>query len=247
MNYDNSSVYEETFDRPAYLGEPSAYFICCAPRVGSWLLCDMLFQTGLMGVPAEYFNSVTGMRRVAERFGLLGDDKADLDTYIEAVKRHRTTSNGVFAAKIQYWMMPPLIQNRTFSKHFPNARFVYVSRHDVIAQGVSYEIARQTGQWISVDEKIAPEYDEMRVCEALDFVLRERASWDAYFPDNDIEPFRTDYETLIGDTNTVCRGICEFVGVETDSGFSLDMSHLRKQRYAFTDEWIEKVRALGRY
>ena len=122
-----------------------------------------------------------------------------------------------------------------------------MSRHDVIAQGVSYEIARQTGQWISVDEKIAPEYDEMRVCEALDFVLRERASWDAYFSDNDIEPFRTDYETLIGDTNTVCRCICEFVGVETDSGFSLDMSHLRKQRYAFTDEWIEKVRALGRY
>ena len=247
MHLYNNSVYEAEFDCPFAPIEQSSYFISCAPRVGSWLLCDLLFQTGSMGVPAEYFNSVTGMRRMADRFGLLGDEKADLDNYIDAVKRHRTTSNGVFAAKIQYWMMPPLIKNQTFSKHFPNARFVYVSRHDVIAQGVSYEIARQTGQWTSVDAAKTLEFDEKTMCEALDFVLRERASWDAYFSDNNIKPFRTDYETLIGGTNTVCRGICEFVGVGTDSAFSLDMSNLRKQRYAFTDEWIAKVRALGRY
>ena len=247
MNYDNDSVYETEFDCPPYLGEPSSYFICCAPRVGSWLLCDVLYQIGAMGVPAEYFNSMTGMHRMAERLGLLGDDKADLDAYIDAVRRHRTTSNGIFAAKLQFWMMPPLIQNRMFSKHFPNAKFVYLSRHDVIAQGVSYEIARQTGQWTSADATKTLEFDEKSMCQALDFVLRERASWDAYFFDNDMETFRTDYETLIGDTNTVCRDICEFVGVETDAAFSLDMSHLRKQRYDFTDEWIEKVRALGRY
>jgi hypothetical protein len=60
MNFNTNSVYEQAFDCPAYVGEPSSYFICCAQRVGSWLLCDLLFQTGVMGIPAEYFNSVSG-------------------------------------------------------------------------------------------------------------------------------------------------------------------------------------------
>ena len=247
MHFDTSRIYEEVFDRPAYFGEASSYFICCAPRVGSWLLCDLLIQTGLMGVPAEYFNAVRGMRRMAERFGLLGDDKASLDAYIDVVRRHRTTANGVFAAKFQFWAMRPHIKNRTISKHFPNAKFVYLTRRDIIAQGVSYEIARQTNRWTSTDSGTIPQYDETRMHEAFDFVLKERDSWNAYFSANMIDPLRTDYETLIEETDAVCRGICEFVGVETDCTISLDQSHLKRQRYAFTKEWIEKVKAMGRY
>ncbi len=247
MHFDNNSVYEEAFDLPAYFGEPTFYFICCAPRVGSWLLCDLLFRTGAMGVPAEYFNSVKGMRRMAERFGLLGDDTASLDDYIDIVRRHRTTANGVFAAKFQFWAMRPHIKNRTISKHFPNAKFVYLTRRDLLAQGVSYEIARQTNRWTSVDAGTIPQYDETRMREALDFVVKERDSWDEYFAVNDISPLRTDYEALIEETDAVCRGICQFIGVEADCTFSLDQSHFKKQRYAITEEWIQKVKAMGRY
>jgi LPS sulfotransferase NodH len=33
-----------------------SYFVCTSPRTGSWLLTDMLCQTGIAGRPAKRFD-----------------------------------------------------------------------------------------------------------------------------------------------------------------------------------------------
>ena len=245
--FDNKSVYQEAFDQPAYEGERKYYLICCAPRVGSWLLCSLLSTSGVLGVPAEYFNTHVGMRQTAERFGLLYNEKVDLGQYIEALKGVRTTPNGVFGFKTQFFQAKPLIQGRLISKHFPDVKFIYLSRRDLIAQGVSYEIARQTEKWSSVDDGPAAVYDENRILNAINFITGERTSWENFFALNDIDPLRIDYKSLIEQPRAICLAISTCVGVETDYAFGLETSSMTQQRDGLNAEWIARIKTLGRF
>lgn len=232
----------QELDCPPYDGERVSYIICAPPRVGSYLLCDLLYGSGVMGVPAEYFHPDLCIKVMAERFGLLRGDRVDLPAYTETLKKLRTTPNGVFGVKIQYWMMGPLIKNRLISKHFPGAKFIYLTRRDLVAQGVSFEIARQTDQWTSLQAKKEPAYDRSRVIDALNFSVKEQVSWETFFALNEIEPYRITYEQLIEDTGTVGRKICAYVGVTTDNTFSIDQARLKRQGDAVNEEWIRRIK-----
>ena len=237
-----NDFFEQQYDCPPNSGERVYYFICGAPRVGSNLLCDLLQGSGVMGAPAEYFNSTEGMKQMAERLGLLHNDKLDLSKYIETLKKLRTTPNGVFGAKVQYWMLPPLIKGKLISKHFPDAKFIFLSRLDAIAQGVSLELAWQTGQWTSLKSQGEATYDEERIRKAVRFVLNEKVSWEAFFALNEIQPLRLTYERLVQETENVCREICAHVGVETDYPFSIDKAHSKRQRNRVNEEWIRRIK-----
>jgi LPS sulfotransferase NodH len=245
--FNERSVYDAPFDRPEYNGPRTHYILCCAPRVGSWLLCDLLEGSDAMGVPAEYFNTRLGLLETARRFGLADDQSVAMTPYAEMLKRRRTTPNGVFGMKLQYWMMPPLLKRQLISECFPGARFLYMDRDDLLSQAVSYDIARHTGQWTNAAPDDTLAFDEKRIGDSIEFILRERRSWDYFFALNGIEPLRFRYEDLIADAESVCRRICDFVGVETDFRFSLDNARLKKQANERTKNWVGRLRQVGRY
>ena len=246
-HFGDPAVYEAEFDRPSFSGERRYYLICCAPRVGSWLLCDLLESSGVMGVPAEYFNTHSGFHRMTERFGLIGDGKVNLNAYIQALKESRTGANGVLGIKIQYWMMPPLFRAKVISRHFPGIRFIYLDRYDLINQGVSYEIARRTEQWTELSSERALDFDATKVEQAIRFILRERSSWHHFFALNQIKPLRLNYEDLIDDTDSTCKSICAHVGIETEWDFSLQKARIRKQDIPEKEEWVRRLREKGGY
>ena len=109
-----------------------SYLICATPRTGSTLLCEMLRETKMMGVPREYFEYLkeTGLpRQPAQYFipcqeggcntarivELLGFPKLLIDIqriadhqrhgyqqYVSQVLGQGTTGNGIFGAKIMW-------------------------------------------------------------------------------------------------------------------------------------------------
>jgi LPS sulfotransferase NodH len=239
--------FDAKFDQPLFEGDHRYYLICCAPRVGSGLLCDLLIASGKMGVPTEYFNTQHGMLDMGQRLGLVENGKLVLEPYIEALKKYRTTPNGIFGFKIQYWMMPLLIKSRQITKHFPQAKFIYLTREDLIGQIVSYDLARRSGMWKSTDGGSVPAYEEESMENSRDFILRERSGWDFFFAVNEIEPLRISYEELAENPERICRSVCEFVGVEADIEFTKQSATRDRQGNKTNEGWARKIKMMGGY
>src|SRR5947209_13992998 len=88
------------FDLPLYEGKPRiTYMICSTGRSGSTLLCSLLTNTGVMGVPHEYFNLSRHGQFLIKRLKDRADGEIPMEEYFDALVKHRTTPNGVFGIK----------------------------------------------------------------------------------------------------------------------------------------------------
>ena len=90
----NHPLNSSDLDYPDYQGSSQPYIICSTPRCGSTLLCDLLSQSGDLGVPHEYLTiSAHGLFLI----GRLGIDLTDpnlAQTYLNTI-RVQTHSNPV--------------------------------------------------------------------------------------------------------------------------------------------------------
>ena len=170
--------------------------ICSTPRSGSYLLCRQMINAGL-GVPTEYFRART-VARLAERWGV---PAGDLPAYIDALEAHRTTGNGVFAAKLQWHQLlqHPAARERLLERA---DLLVYLYRRDVVAQAVSWQVSLATGYW-SFDATPGPKAGDValdRVDQTLrlanDLVAQNRA-WDALLARLNRPVLRVPYESYV--------------------------------------------------
>jgi trehalose 2-sulfotransferase len=120
---------------------PSPYLVCATPRTGSTLICEMLRQSGRLGVPREYFEYLkdTGLpRQPAQYFMHSGDSNAcswmeELNLpplrycrrrlkeyrqhgyrrYLPRILRRGSTANGIFGAKIMWSHLPDFLELQT--------------------------------------------------------------------------------------------------------------------------------------
>jgi len=130
------------WDRPRRDAPPEhRIVVCSSPRSGSYLLCRQMINAGL-GIPHEYFRART-IAPLAARFGV---DPKDDAAYIDALEARRTTANGVFAAKLQWWQLTehPLARERLLERA---DLIIFLYRRDVIAQAVSWQVSLATGYW----------------------------------------------------------------------------------------------------
>src|ERR1700753_2905097 len=75
-----------------------SYVICCVQRTGSWLLAHTLADTGYAGRPRDYLDEEE--RKTHNRnWGLPSDDLA---LYLQAMREHATTPNGVLGSKLMW-------------------------------------------------------------------------------------------------------------------------------------------------
>ena len=98
------------FDTPLYEGDPPIkYMICSTGRSGSTLLCSLLNNTGLMGVPHEYFHLSQHGKLLIQRL-ITNHESRDvtMKEYLETVMQHRTTPNGVFGIKGHFNQVKPI-------------------------------------------------------------------------------------------------------------------------------------------
>jgi LPS sulfotransferase NodH len=127
------------------------YLICTVQRAGSWLLSHALQDTGVAGIPAEYFHR--GDEPFwASRWGVSGDDAQ----FFAAMLREQRTPNGAFGSKMMWNYLddalsrlrglaanPVVSDGQILAAHLPDLKCVWLRRRDFVRQGVCRGGGRQ--------------------------------------------------------------------------------------------------------
>lgn len=133
---------------------------------------------------------------------------------------------------------------------FPKLKIVYLNRLDVEAQAVSLAIAVLSGKWHArladkgskmPPEEIAKQFDLVSVCRQIKALNMQKTSWENFFFDRGLQPFRINYESLKFDLHSAVRQIASYIGYP-----DVDLTNLRSEFKATFDlsnkVWLNKIR-----
>jgi LPS sulfotransferase NodH/outer membrane protein assembly factor BamB/orotate phosphoribosyltransferase len=242
------------------------YLVCGAARSGSTLLCDTLASTGVAGRPDEYFHGEgTDMEAYwMQRMGI--DDRRD---YVDAIVREGTTPNGIFGVKVLWGraedLRSKLVENlapsrpnlrdasleRLLREKFGAMRYVWLRRRNLVAQGISYYRARETGVWRAVKgrrDQVGPldqalEFDFAKIDRAIAYIRDCDFRWRDYFLRHRITPLVQTYEEVVADLDTSVRGILHFLNIPHE-GVVVAEADLERQADERSLEWEERYCAV---
>jgi len=190
------------------------YAICSTERSGSNYLSSRLWQTGLCGAPQESFNYYTIMFQLAQRM-----NARNIQEYVEALFRHRTSANGVFGFKAHWGQFLFLSRLSDMLPRFQPLRYLFIDRKDVLAQAVSFAIARQTDQWTHLLEPVRePVYDRRQIARCLREIKAQNAHWQRWFEEARATPYRVGYEAFCADPDRTVERILQFLEIEQRHG-----------------------------
>lgn len=233
---------------------PNGYLLCATPRTGSTLLCSLLASTNVLGFPESYFR-VQDEESWALRLGVqvVGGRVHDYGAFIKAVRAAGSTANGVFAAKVMWGSVEPVIEGlappagqsdvMSLEGAFGPLAFVHLTREDRVAQAVSWARAEQTGYWHHGDMASAvPEPDLARMTDLVEEIDDHNALWERWFTANHVQPHRLTYEALTIDPAGAIVGIASHLGVVVPEAWRPRSPH-RKQADQTNAEWSTLLRA----
>jgi LPS sulfotransferase NodH len=220
-----------------------SYVVAASYRCGSTYLCTRLWNTGVLGAPAEYLNVGGGrmLRHVMER----RLQAASPEDYFVKLLACRTSGNGVFGMKAHYhhferaldWC-PQMLQL------LAPVTYIYLSRRDAIAQAVSMAKAIQTNRWTSMDDDAATvlRYDERLIGQCLEEIQQQKIGWLRWFELNAITPFVMNYEDLIANTASGIGSVIKLLDVGDDEGCELYPPLVEKLGDGINAEWAARFR-----
>jgi len=226
--------FGESFDFPPFQGQPKVYLIASSQRTGSHYLCHLLFSTGRLGSPFEYYHR-RNFKTFRKRFGTKRPEPT-----MRKLMEMRTSPNGWFGIKAHWGQY----KNRADLGFDPSLvkvdRVLYLKRRDEVLQAISRSIAVQTEQWMSHYEKAGePVYDFGDLDEHVGAVRAAYEKWENHFAANGIEPLTMYYEDICADPLGEVGRALAFFGEPTDirelKAFTqrqaTDLNHAWKQRY----------------
>jgi LPS sulfotransferase NodH len=235
-------------------GRPSRIcFLTTLPRSGSWLLSDVLWASGLVGQPHEYFRPDFTDLWSAE-WGVPGG--APYRDYVDAALASTQSDNGVFCAKLHWYQFAWLRQqlaaetgtaaDNAFSEWFPDASFVFLHRRDTARQAISYYRASQTQAWFDLGDGAArrqtPDVDLQQVRWFEDVIIDHRDRWRRHFDTHDVEPLEVLYEDLAADNAATVDRVLAHLGVDEPAP-PLPAPRLRAQADDVTERVLAAYRA----
>jgi LPS sulfotransferase NodH len=220
-----------------------SYIVAASYRCGSTYLCTRLWNTGVLGAPAEYLNVGGGrmLRHVMER-RLQATSPED---YFVKLLACRTSSNGVFGMKAHYHHFERALDwCPQMLKLLAPVTYVYLSRRDAIAQAVSMAKAIQTNRWTSMDDDVetVPQYDEGLIGQCLEEINQQKVGWMRWFELNNITPFVINYEHLITNTSDVIGSVIKLLDVRDDEACELYPPLVEKLGDGINAEWAARFR-----
>jgi LPS sulfotransferase NodH len=231
------------------------YLICSVQRAGSWLLCHALEDTGVLGVPAEYFH------RGDERFWRDRWGAATGEAFLQALRARPVTANGVWGSKMMWnYFADALDRLRGWPRlgvpldaadpdvlaaAFPGLRYVWLRREDKLRQAISLWRAGATGQYALADgEQPAPPppFDRDAIARLVRWAEEGEAGWRGWFAAHSIAPFEIVYEDMTPRLTEVAGDLAAFLGVALPPGFGPVRPRLRRQADHHTERLAERFR-----
>lgn len=234
----------------------SAYLLCGTPRTGSTMLCSLLSSTGMLGRPESYFRQ-PDEALWAQRVGVAAEGTRvhdyDYCTFVQAVQAMATTGNGVFAARIMWGSIGPIVERLGASQGesdvsrleqtFGPLTFVYLRREDVFAQAASWARAEQTNFWQQGDVALRePKEDLAQMKNLLRTIVEHNGAWQSWFDSHGVQPHLVTYEQLAHDSRGVVEGIAARIGVGLPATWQPVSPH-RRQADEINHRWATALRA----
>ncbi len=195
-----------------------ALIICATPRSGTTLLCDLLAETGVTGMPNAFYRRES----VAHFAGRLGvAEGTDFEQrYLEAIIAEGSGSTDLFSMRVMWPSLPEI--SAKLSAMFPTETtdagriaaafgtplYLSIERKDKVAQAISRIKAEQSGLWHrdadgSVREQggeyRAPVYDAAALRASIAETTAHEADWRNWFTRERITPMQMTYEELSDD------------------------------------------------
>ena len=161
------------------------------------MLGHALGHAGDFGRPFEYLHR-GNLKRWFKRFDVVSVSELFLELH-----RVRSSPNGLFGIKA-HW---PQFKNFKFSPESQILdgieKVVWIYRQNLLSQAISFEIAQQTGQWISlVPKRKDAIFDYDAIIKKAETIRLGNAKWSNYFASNPtIDVLKVQYETLVATPN----------------------------------------------
>lgn len=236
-----------------------SYRIWFSQRNGSTLLCKGLEQTGIAGMPGEYFN-------VMEAETLC--EKHSVQTYEELRAKLwelGTSANGVFGIKHSMYadrydkifgeiralkgLGVEVDEEELLSDIFPNCKHIYLTRRNKIRQAVSWWKAIKDNVWHLETDKThrneAEFYEQNYDFAALSHLFKEatlrECAMQAYFSRYNIYPLTLVYEDFSDNFKAVIKQVIDYLEVEYDE-LTIENKFYRKTANTYSEKWVQRFR-----
>lgn len=213
-----------------------AYFLASMPRSGSTLLSKLLMEVGL-GVPHEYLTKIH-RENLMERVGC----KNELD-YFNWLKKTRVTSNGIFGINSHAHIAQPF--QASLDANFDFTHYILLKRRNIIAQAVSWALARQRGSWCSSDrDNFKPKFNQDLISQCLSKIVAGYTYWDLFTKEKGLKTLEIFYEDFTFDINATLKNIINFLEVRSVIKITpaQTLDNFRKQGNHINHEFIEKYK-----
>ena len=198
--------FDEEYDLSCDARERRYYAICSTQRSGSHYLGHLMYSTGQMGYPLEYYYPA----HLARWTALSG--RTEIAEVFDYIKSRRTSPNGCFGFKMHFPQLLDATSKYPFDRLFPDCRFIMIEREDLLGQAISLVRAQQTKQWISLhDQMESAKYDFEAIERGITFILEEKASWRRFFAVTGREYYRVTYESLLENPSQVIDALAEYL------------------------------------
>ena len=196
-------------------------------RSGSSWLGQLTTTTGEMGISSEWLNP-----KLLE----IDPKQTDAKGYLAAVIAAASSENGRFAIKIfprhLFWFADTFsVDFLTLCMEYHDVSLARLWRRDRLAQAVSLVKARQSGRWSSHSTKgDNAVFDRAKIIQAIHFLERSDAFWNARESITEQLPTRFIYEDLHGDPKPYLDWAAASLGIKYDVVPQPDMqfSEMRK-------------------
>lgn len=242
-----------------------SYIVCSTGRSGSTLLCKTLKNLQCCGNPEEYFH-----HNETKKLQLKGNPDKFI-SYCNSVLQEGLTANGIFGIKMHWWQMYDFLKiAREYSLFkdkkdleilnsvFPNLKFIYISRQDIIAQAVSTTIALKTGVWEkrannkqSIEKKIRlkenntpVKFHPLKIYRWEQSFKDQNRRWKKFFDENNLDYYELTYERLTSSFEPEIFSILDFLDIDKNSISHKIQMATKKQSTGINQRFIGYYRML---
>ena len=226
-------------------------------RCGSNFLCEHLRANGI-GNPAEYFQHPFGVAN-RQLYDNLGVDYGDFTGFLDALIENKSV-NDIFSVKIAWGHKNAFLDAikkidssiDSLEDFFPGARWLFLRRHDKVAQAISLWKAQKTGVWVaknsSMPVKEKPEYKFFEILDSLMHILVEDLFWERYFYERKIDPLTLYYEDYEQNVKNAVLMVARYLGVSEQLRLSepndiASVDAIVKQRDSYSEEIYRRFKS----
>jgi LPS sulfotransferase NodH len=211
-------------------------FVCFTNRSGSNFLTDLLMATGQLPDGTECFNHPVVIRAARQHH---------LKSFADYCRYHagRRARKRRFVAKVSAGQLLTLARLGYLGTVFPNPHFIHIQRYDVVAQAISFTLAKSTRAFASYHAPLIAEsdvvFDAGSLTTLIDNINQANAVLREFLLLNRLDHMPVLYEHLVADHEVILERIFAWLGLDAPV---LDRARLRYERQASTvkDEWYAR-------